>query len=419
MTTLELETYLNTQIEENPFLDFEEPEKVGLDRPLEFGYSNQSISNETNANREDSLSSCKTLKEVLMEQIPILLDNNKDRIAATIITDLIDDNGYLELPKKEIATLIGASQEYLNRLLLTLQKAEPSGVYSSTLKECLEIQLREKNKLTPKLALLLDNLALLAKCELKKLCQILKVTDSELKSLIEVIKTLDPKPGRNFSKEISRTKIPDAIIFKDSQSSYSVVLNGFAYSQLMLKDALYKQAMNASKGDDRKYCMAQFKEASNTYRAIKQRSETVLKLAGLIAEKQYEFFEYGIEYLKPMKLKDAAIKLGFHDSTICRTNNKVVATPRGIFELGYFFTNALQSNLTEDTFSSKSVKNKIMALIKSELTGSILSDDDIASKLKEEGIKISRRTVTKYREALKIEPSNIRKRQKRLRKTFT
>lgn len=404
MNSMELEQFLNSQIEANPFLDFDE-NYIQADNSNKF-YSNDS--------QDENLSSKPSLKEFLYDQIPLLFSDNKDRIAAIILTDALDDNGYFEIGRRALAEQLCCDINYLDNLIRTLQTAEPTGVYCENLKECLSLQLHEKKIWNEQFALLLDNLDLLAHGELTQLCKKLKIDNTALNELILLLKTLDPKPGRRYSSENTQTKIADTVIVKDITGKYICMLNDNSYSNIILNNQLYQSFKKSPSKDDKEFCSKLFKEANFLYKSINQRSSTILKLTKLIAEEQYEFFEYGIKYLKPMKLSDAAQKLGFHESTISRANNKLVATPKGVLELGYFFSNGLQSNISDDVFSSKSIKNMIEELVKEEKENCVLSDDEISEALQNKGIKISRRTVAKYREALQIPPSNIRKRLSRI-----
>lgn len=368
---------------------------------------------------EKNYSGEKTLKEHLLEQINLDFTENAEKIIASYLLEMLDGKGYLasENLDKEIeiiAKKLDCAVSEINQVIQKLQKLDPPGVFARNLEECLRIQLKENNRLDPLIEVLLSNLPLLAKGEVQKLKKLCNVSDEELSEMIDEIKSLNPRPASSFSEELPATKIPDLYLVKNS-GVWSVELNQDIMPKLRVKSDYYKKVKSGKiKEEHKEYLNQNLSTANFIIRAISQRYDSILKVSQAIVDFQTEFFDKGINYLKPLTMKQIADKVELHESTVGRVvANKYIATPRGVLELKYFFTNALTSNYSENDISTQTAKNLIKELIEKETD--VLSDDDIAKSLNDKGINIARRTVAKYREALHIPTSADRKRAKRVR----
>ncbi len=368
---------------------------------------------------EKTFSKEESLKEHLLEQVNLDFTEIKDKIIAEHIIDMVDASGYLssETLNDDIENLsrqLGCSVEDINTIINRLQKCDPLGACSRNLKEYIKIQLTEKQTLDAALEKLVDNLELLAKGELDKLKKICAVDADDLKEMIKEIKLLNPRPAIGFSEDRPQTKHADLILEKKN-NQWNLELNQELLPKLSVRRDYYnKIKSNKLKGDDKKYVSEHYGSANFLMRAIQQRCETMLKVGNAIIQHQEKFLEMGINYLKPISMREIAVEVGLHESTIGRVvANKYMLTPRGVYELKYFFTTGLAStNNAENDFSSETVKHQIKELIDKE--AKIISDDEITNILKSQGINIARRTVAKYREGMNIPTSAVRKRLKKI-----
>jgi len=379
------------------------------------GAGGDSKFNDKNYNFEDRLVVETSLREHLMAQIKVDFIDNKDRAIAALMVDYLTEAGYFRTPLDELAKRLGCKFEYIGTILLRLQKLNPSGIFARDLKECLKIQLVEKNRFDPAIEKLLDNLEILAKHDLKELRGICEVDEEDLLEMIEEIKFLNPKPAGAFDHFISQTVIPDVFMKplpKSKGGGWRVELNSDTLPRVLVNKVYYKEvSKNAKSEKDKEYLGEQLGTANWLIKAMDQRAKTILKAAGEIILQQEDFFNYGVEYLKPLILKDIAQVIEMHESTVSRvTTNKYIGTPRGVFELKYFFSSGVSNSDGSADFSSEAIKSRIKKLIEAEKSEKILSDDYIVKALKEEGIVIARRTVAKYREAMKI-PSSVQRRR--------
>lgn len=366
---------------------------------------------------ENSMSRPETLREHLIEQLHVSFDDPRDQMIAALLIDQLDEAGYLRAEIKELAEKIGCSEERMEKIVTTLKQFDPTGIFAKNLEECLALQLEEQNKLDEPTKILLDNLNLLADHDHKKLAEKCSVNETYLQDMISDIKSLNPKPAADFDHIVVQTAIPDVLMKrlpKNLGGGWRVELNSDTLPKVLVNNQYYKEvAKTAKQKADKEYLSNQLASANWLVRSLDQRAQTILKVASEIVEQQDAFFNYGIEYLKPLTLKDIAEVVDVHESTVSRvTNNKFIGTPRGIFELKYFFSTALVS---EDgtSHSAESIRARIQALIDGEDPKKVLSDDKIVEILKEEGVDIARRTVAKYREALHIPSSVQRRKQKK------
>lgn len=362
---------------------------------------------------ENSVSKDATLREHLLDQLHVEFTDPRDRFVGAQLIDQLDESGYLRTDVSDLAEQLAASEERIDKILSSLKTFDPSGIFASGLQECLAIQLTDQNRLDAPMQKLLDNLDILAQHDMEKLAKICDVNMTYLGDMIEEIRALNPKPAGDFDHFVVQTAIPDVIMKKLPKNlggGWRVELNSDTLPRVLVNEAYYTEvAQHARDKKDKSYLNAQLQSANWLVRAMDQRAKTILKVAGEIIEEQEAFFLFGIEFLKPLTLKDIAEKIDMHESTVSRvTNNKYIDTPRGLFELKYFFSTALGDG--DDAHSDKMVKARIETLINDEDPKKILSDEKLAQILKDEGIDIARRTVAKYREGMNI-PSSVQRRK--------
>lgn len=363
---------------------------------------------------ENTLAREKTLREHLADQIKVDFLDPRERMIALLMIDYVDQAGYLRLDTAETATRLGWDQEKLNALIERLQHLDPPGIFARSLSECLALQLREKNRLDPAMQALLDHLDLLGTNDLKRLKTLCGVDDEDLRDMITEIRALDPKPALKFDHFVTQTVVPDVLMKalpKDKGGGWGVELNADTLPRVLVNKTYYTEvSKNARNKQEKEYLAQQLHNASWLTRALDQRAQTILKVAASIIEQQEAFFTYGVEYLKPLVLRTVAEEIGMHESTVSRvTSNKYIGTPRGVFELKYFFSSGVSGEGGAE-FAVSAVQARIKSLIDAESPEKILSDDDLVGLLKQEGIEIARRTVAKYREGLKI-PSSVQRRR--------
>ncbi len=364
---------------------------------------------------ENTMASETTLRDHVQEQIQLEFETSAERAIATTLLDYLDESGYLRTDLKEIAARLGCSLEKVEEVLGILQHLDPAGVFARNLSECLALQLRELDRLDPAMQKLLDNLELLASHDLKKLKAVCGVDEEDLKEMISEIKSLNPKPALEFEHFVSQTVIPDVLMKplpKSKGGGWAVELNSDTLPRVLVNKVYYAEiSKNATAKKDKEYLSDQLNTANWLIKALDQRAQTIMKVATQIIEQQEDFFNYGVEFLKPLVLRDIAEVISMHESTVSRvTTGKYIGTPRGVFEMKYFFTSGVSTADGTGDVSSQAVKARIKNLIDAEPPAKILSDDDLVDLLKKDGIDIARRTVAKYREAMKI-PSSVHRRR--------
>ena len=355
----------------------------------------------------------RTLNDLLISQINISFREDNDRRLAFALLERLDENGYLSGSTEDIC-----SQEVLDRILIVLHGFSPTGIFARNLKECLTIQLREKDRCDPAMRILLDHLDLIAAREYKKLSKICNVDEEDICDMITEIRRLNPRPATVSETETPHVLIPDVLLRQDKFGNFTVELNQAVLPRVLI-NRTYVAEITATVNKDKaakKFLNQHLSDANWLIKALNQRAETILKVAQEIVFRQKEFFQYGEKALKPMILKDVADAIGMHESSVSRvTTQKYIACSQGVFELRYFFSQALESHHGEDSFSAQAVRCRIKELIEAEKPENILSDEALVLLLKRENIDIARRTVAKYREAMGIPTSAQRKRDKRLK----
>ena len=357
----------------------------------------------------------KTLRDHLAGQVALDIAKTEDRVIANALIDLLDDSGYLHTPISDIANSLGCKSQKIEEVLQQIQAMDPVGVGARNLSECLSIQLRDRDRFDPAMQAMTENLELLANRDFKKLLKICGVDKEDLVQMVAEIRALDPKPGLIFEANLSEPIVPDVIVRRKKSGEWSVELNNDNLPSLLINNKYYNEIRTcAISKKDKDYISSCYQSASWLLRAVHQRAQTILKVSSEIVRHQQGFLEHGVNHLKPLILRDIAEIIGVHESTVSRvTTNKYMATPRGMFELKYFFTFVLGNSENSSALSVEAIRAKIKKMIDDEDPSKILSDDKIVSKLKGEGIEIARRTVAKYRESMKISSSVQRRREKK------
>jgi len=364
---------------------------------------------------EDNPSARISLREHMLEQLQLQVQDPAQRLIGANLIDLLDDAGYIKDELSGLHLALGIDAGEVETVLAKLQGFDPPGVCARTLSECLALQLKDKNRLDPAMQALLDNLPLLAELKYDELRKRCGVDKDDLRQMIAEIRELNPKPGSSFIHDTSQVMEPDIFVRRLPDGNWHIELNMANFPRVMVNKRYYKRITGDTRNvKDKQYLSEQFGSASWLVRALEQRAQTMLKVAGELVKQQDAFFRLGVRYLKPLTLKHIASETGYHESTISRvTNGKFLLCPRGTFELKYFFTSGLaRAEGGGDDVSSQSVKHYISEMISAETPDHILSDDEIMEKLKERNITVARRTVAKYREALHIPSSPKRKRLK-------
>ena len=356
------------------------------------------------------------LKDHLERQLAIATADPVDRLIGQALIDSIDEIGYLTDTVEDIAGRLGTSVERTERVLKIIQTFDPSGVGGRNLAECLSIQLRERDRLDPAMQALLANLNLLAKRDFTALRKICGVDEEDILDMLNEIRHLDPKPGRAFGSSSIQPLVPDVIVQPLPDGSWHVELNADVLPRILVN---HSYATRVTKGKareaDKSFVSNCLQTANWLTKSLEQRARTILKVSSEIVRQQDAFFARGVEHLRPLNLKTIADAIGMHESTVSRvTSNKYMTTPRGLFELKYFFTASINSHNGGDAHSAESVRFRIKQMIDQESPKDILSDDAIVARLKEANIDIARRTVAKYRDSLKIPSSVERRREKAL-----
>ncbi len=441
LSNQELNEFVAAELEANPLLEREETplaprlvpdgmsaasqEKEG--EPLSPGETADESSYETFSTGEgrtyegpsrsvaETLAEKPSLRDHLLGQIHVDFPDPACRMIAVALVEMLDEAGYLPADLALVRAQMGASEEVFESVIERLQKLDPPGIFARSLKECLAIQLKDKNRLDPAMAKLLDHLELLAKRDRAALMKICGVDVEDLADMIEEIRALTPKPALAFASDVAPTIAPDVLLSPLPGGGWHVELNNDNLPRVLVNEAFYAKVQAEARAPEEKtYLSERWQQANWLVKALRQRATTILKVASEIVKQQDKFFLYGVQYLKPLILRDIAQAVEMHESTVSRvTQNKYIATPRGLFELKYFFTNALPTTGGNQEVSTAAVRDRIKALIAAETPDNILSDDRLAVLLHEEGIDVARRTVAKYREGMRIPSSAQRRREKR------
>ena len=366
------------------------------------------------ANLESYLAARLSLKDHLLEQLPLAVANPADRLIGHSLIDSIDDAGYLTDALEDLAGRLGASLPRVEKVLLAIQTLDPIGVGARNLSECLAIQLRDLDRCDPAMAVLVAHLDLVAKRDIGALKKLCGVDEDDINDMIAEIRRLDPKPGRAFGSSAIQPVVPDVNVRLAPDGSWLIELNADVLPRLLVNQS-YAAKISRTKGSetDRSFVSGCLQTANWLTKSLEQRARTILKVSSEIVRQQDAFFAYGVEHLRPLNLKAIADATSMHESTVSRvTSNKYLSSPRGLFELKYFFTASIASNSGGEAHSAESVRFRIKQMIERESLGDVLSDDAIVERLRENNIDIARRTVAKYRESMRI-PSSVERRRRK------
>ena len=391
-------------VESGHLADWGRGNRRGFDGPAEFDLE-QVLSNEV------------TLRDHLLSQVNTELADPTDRLVGAYLVDLVDASGYLTASTGPVAEQLGCGEERVRRVLENLRRFDPPGIFASDLSECLALQLADKNRLDPAMQALLDNLPLLAKRDFAALYRICGVDRDDLSEMVAEIRVLNPKPAQAFSHEVAQTVIPDVLMRQQPGGGWLVELNADTLPKVLVNQRYFAEVnATVSKKSEKDYLSECFASANWLVKSLHQRATTILKVATEIVRQQDRYFAHGVQYMKPLILRDIAERISMHESTVSRvTSNKFIATPHGVFELKYFFTSAIQGANGEDAHSAEAVRFRIRSLIDAEACDAVLSDDGIVTILRSDGVDIARRTVAKYRESMRIPSSVQRRREKSMR----
>ena len=394
------------------------PEQSGPDRASDtLNWSERSNSADGEAPDLDQfVASRPTLSDHLAAQLGLITDDPAERLIGQFLIDSLNEAGYLAVELETVAEQLGASTEAIEAVLKKLQTCDPIGVCARDVRECLAIQLREKDRLDPLMQRLLDNLELIAGHDMAALMRTVGVDREDLSEMLAELRQLDPKPGRGFEAGPIESVVPDVYVRPGPGGEWQIELNAEVLPRVLVNRTYYASVTRKTRDSTEKTFLTDCLATANWLaKSLDQRAQTILKVTAEIVKQQDGFLVHGITHLRPMTLKAVADAIEMHESTVSRvTSNKYVSTPRGLFEMKYFFTTALGSSTGEGDHSAEAVRYRIRQLIEAEQPADILSDDTIAELLqKEKGIEVARRTVAKYREGMNIPSSVIRRRQKR------
>ena len=354
-----------------------------------------------------------SLRDHLLNQLNVDLEDPIDRVIGIHLIDLLDDAGYIDGDIALIAERLGCETSRVESTLALLQGFDPIGVFCRDLAECLTLQLREQDRLDPIMAALIDNLELLADHDYHTLRRRCGADEEDFADMLAEIKALNPKPGLAFSSEVAQTLVPDVIVRQGGGGDWIVELNNDTLPRVLVNERYYATVSSRTKNKrDKEYISDCLSTANWLVKSLAQRATTILRVATELVRQQEGFLNHGVQHLRPLVLRNIAEAIDMHESTVSRvTANKYMITPRGIFEMRYFFTTAIASSHGGDAaHSSESVRHRIKALIDAEDAGATLSDDRLTAILRDEGIDIARRTIAKYREAMNI-PSSMRRKR--------
>jgi RNA polymerase sigma-54 factor len=357
----------------------------------------------------------RTLREHLLEQIGADLGEPGDRVIALHLLDLLDETGYIRAGLDGAAQLLGCEIAHIEAVLSRLQQFDPPGVFARDLPECLALQLRDRNRLDPAMQALLDNLPLLAARNVPALVRLCGVDTADVADMIAEIKSLDPRPGLAFDPPLAQPVVPDILMRAQPDGGWIVELNAETLPRVLVNNRYCAQIRRATRSKAEKdYLADRLHAAKWLVKSLHQRATTILKVAAEIVRQQDAFFRHGVQLLRPLILRDIADAIGMHESTISRvTSNKYMATPRGLYELKYFFTSSIPASHGNGAHSAEAVRHRIRGLIDREPADETLSDERIVELLQQSGVEIARRTVAKYREAMRI-PSSVQRRREKL-----
>ncbi|MFC4768373.1 RNA polymerase factor sigma-54 [Effusibacillus consociatus] len=409
----ELLEYLESEVSQNPVMELEVPDWTQVARELRDDKHRKINREQKEFPIESVVRTNHSLEEHLKRQLNLVKASNKERQLASFIIGNLDPNGYLSLPVEEIASMKKCTVEEAEMALRLVQSLEPAGVGARTLEECLLLQALEIKGVSAAVCDIIEQyLPDVAQGRISRIASALGITTKQTQEAIDFIRTLDPKPGRWYTNERPAYIVPDVIVERVA-GDYVVIVNDRSMPRLHIND-FYRKVLEQNEDgvskEAKEYISGKLNSALWLLKSIEQRRQTLYKVTEAIVEFQKDFLDHGVRRLRPLTLKQVAEKIGMHESTVSRaTAGKYVQTPRGVYELKYFFTSGLSTSVGESA-SAESIKAKLKSLIEGEDPKQPLSDQRISELLQEDGIQISRRTVAKYREEIGIQSSMQRKR---------
>ncbi|WP_267396272.1 MULTISPECIES: RNA polymerase factor sigma-54 [unclassified Sphingomonas] len=460
LSNLEIEGFIAEEVEKNPLLEAaqtdelvrperaEAPEPAGADEmvagtaaaePLDLDYATEShqqdsvadggggfdgalsmtggasggLGGEDGPDLDSFADTATSLADHLLAQAQLVVDG-ADWFIAQHLIDQLDEAGYLTVPLLDIANRLGSSLARVEGVLAIIQTLEPTGVGARDLAECLALQAKEADRYDPCMARLLDHLEWLARGDLGRLKRICGVDDEDMADMIRELRGYDPKPGCRYGGEPAQAVSPDVFVAR-TKAGWGIELNAATLPRVLVNRRYYHELSHGPQGKQSKAWLSEALASANwLIKALDQRQRTIIKVAAEIVKQQEAFFLKGVAYLRPLTLRQVADAIEMHESTVSRvTSNKYLSCARGLFELKYFFTSAIQAADGGDAVSAEAVKSAIKSLIAGE-GAKILSDDTLVELLQAKGFDIARRTVAKYREALGIGSSVQRRRTRTL-----
>ncbi len=371
-------------------------------------------------NLEAFVASETTMRQFLIDQMQLALRDPVELVIGQYMIDSLDEAGYLRVDIDEIASRLNADRGRVEHVLRTLQTFEPTGVFATSLHECLALQLKEKNRFDPIMEAFVQNIELLGSHDYAALKRICDVDDDDLMEMICEVKRLDPKPCAAFGGGVMQPVAPDVVVSPARGGGWAIELNNEALPKVLVNQLYYATVTKTIKNETEKAYLVDCLQTANwLVKSLDQRARTILKVSTEIVRQQDGFLLHGVQHLRPLNLKTVAEAIGMHESTVSRvTSNKFMATSRGVFELKYFFSASISSTANGDAHSAEAVRDRIRRMIDAEDPDAVLSDDAIVKFLMKDGVDIARRTVAKYREAMKIGSSVQRRREKRTQRNM-
>jgi RNA polymerase sigma-54 factor len=361
---------------------------------------------------EDVLESRLSLRDHLGEQLRLNFPERADRLIGAHLIALLEPSGRLSVDPAEVARALGTGLDQVEAVRARMMAFDPVGMFARSLAECLAAQLRERNRLDPCMAALLEHLEHLGRRDMRHLMTACQVDWEDLQEMVAELRALDPKPGANWDSTPLQPVIPDVLMRAAPGGDWLLELNPDTMPRVLVNETFYAKVSRHAERDAKLFLSERLATANWLVKSLHQRAQTILKVASEIVRRQDGFFRHGVSHLRPLILRDIAEIVALHESTVSRvTANKFIATPRGIFELKYFFTTAI-AGAGGESHSAEAVRHRIRAMVGAETPADILSDDAIVATLRREGVDIARRTVAKYRDALRIPSSVQRKREK-------
>ncbi|MBC92799.1 MAG: RNA polymerase sigma-54 factor [Rhodospirillaceae bacterium] len=454
LSNLEVAAYIETEMEKNPLLKIEDKvfegnqlsvieDKIDIENTDFNSYSvdnSKNIINEENnelkvfssdqsfdnwyANgpnldlqgdaRPSELKQLNSLRDHLYTQLNVAFTDKSKLMIGRALIDSLDDGGYLSSTVDDISEHTGFNKSEILIVLEKCREFDPVGVFARDLADCFSLQLADRDRLDPVMQVFLKNLDLMLRYDISALQSVCMVDRNDIIDIIAELKLLNPKPGLVFQQEITECAIPDIIVYPNKKGGWFIELNNECLPTVVVDKIYYDElSKNNLSNKDKRFMRENLQSANWLVKSLDQRSKTIVKVMTEVVKNQDEFFRFGVSHLKPLVLNDIARSIKVHESTVSRvTSNKYVMTPRGVFELKYFFTNSVSSVDPKKVHSSESVRTQIKELIDTETVSTILSDDRIVEILRLEGINIARRTVAKYRASLNIASSTQRRRKK-------